>query len=121
MNIIDFIPTGKENAVSKQFLCERTYTRDERMIRDAIKVLVREGTPILSSSGHKGYWVSDDIEEIGEFIRENKHRANEILRNIAKLEKLYYEMKNIKVTPVRQHFRRLDSGDIQGQIEMEVN
>ena len=121
MNILDFIPTGKENAISKQKLMEVTGIKDERLVRDVIKRQVESGVPILSSSGHKGYWYSEDIDEIEEFIRENDHRANAIGKTTAKLKKHLYDMKNIKVTPVRQHFRRLDSGDIQGQMEMEVN
>lgn len=121
MNILDFIPTGKENAISKEKLCKLTGIKDERIIRDAIKRQVESGVPILSSSGHKGYWYSEDIDEIAEFIRENDHRSNAINRTTAKLKKRVYEMKNIKVTPVRQHYRRLDKGDISGQLRMGVN
>lgn len=120
MNILDFIPTGKENAISKQELMSRTGIKDERLIRDAIKKQVESGVPILSSSGHKGYWYSEDIDEIEEFIRENDHRSNAINKTTAKLKKHLYEMKNIKVTPVRQHYRRLSNGDVNGQIRFEV-
>ena len=121
MNILDFIPTGKENAVSKQELMQRTGIKDERLIREAIKRQVESGVPILSSSGHKGYWYSEDIDEIEEFIRENDHRANAIGRTTSKLKKHLYDMKNIKVTPVRQHYRRLSSGDVAGQLKMDVS
>ena len=121
MNIIDFIPTGKENAVSKQKLMEVTGIKDERLVRDAIKSQVENGVPILSSSGHKGYWYSEDIDEIEEFIRENDHRANALSKTTAKLKKHLYAMKNIKVTPVRQHYRRLSSGDVIGQMRMDDN
>ena len=120
MNILDFIPKGKENAISKENLCKLTGIKDERIIRDAIKRQVESGVPILSSSGHKGYWYSEDLEEIKEFIRENDHRSNALNRTTAKLKKRVYEMENIKVVPVRHHFRRLNSGDITGQISMEV-
>ena len=87
MNILDFIPTGKENAISKENLCKLTGIKDERIIRDAIKRQVESGVPILSSSGHKGYWYSEDLEEIKEFIRENDHRSNALNRTTAKLKK----------------------------------
>ena len=99
---------------------EVTGIKDERLIRDAIKRKVESGDPILSSSGHKGYWYSEDIDEIEEFSRENDHRANALSKTTAKLKKHLYAMKNIKVTPVRQHYRRLSSGDVRGQISMEV-
>ena len=121
MNILDFIPTGKENAISKQKLMEVTGIKDERLVRDAIKSQVENGVPILSSSGHKGYWYSEDIDEIEEFIRENDHRANALSKTTAKLKKHLYAMKNIKVTPVRQHYRRLSSGDVIGQMRMDDN
>ena len=121
MNILDFIPVGKENAKSKQKLMQETGIRDERLLRDTIKRLVKSGVPILSSSGHKGYWYSEDENEIAEFIRENDHRSREIMSTTAKLKKHLYEIQNIKVTPVRQHYRRLDSGNVMGQIRMEVN
>lgn len=120
MNILDFIPTGKENAISRQELMQRTGV-GERLIRDAIKRQVENGVPILSSSGHKGYWYSEDIDEIEEFIRENDHRANALSKTTAKLKKHLYTMKNIKVTPVRQHYRRLSSGDVIGQMRMDDN
>lgn len=121
MNILDYIPIGKENAISKQKLCELTGIKDERLIREAIKRQVESGVPILSSSGHKGYWYSEDIDEIEEFIRENDHRSNAINKTTAKLKKHLYEMKNIKVTPVRQHYRRLSRGDVTGQMRFEVS
>ena len=121
MNILDFIPIGKDNAITKQKLCELTGIKDERLIRDAIKRQVEKGVPILSSSGHKGYWYSEDIDEIAEFIRENEHRSNAIRKTTANLKKHLYDVQNIKVTSVKAHYRRLNTGDVQGQIRMEVN
>lgn len=121
MNILDFIPTGKENAISKQELMSRTGIKDEKLIRDAIKKEVKGGAHIFSSSGHKGYWLSDDIDELEEYVRENEHRAYAILDNISTVKKHLYEMKNIKVTSVRQHYRRLSRGDVNGQMRFEVS
>ena len=118
MNILDFIPKGKENAINKETLCNLTGL-NERDVRSAIKRAVECGEPVLSSSGHKGYWYSEDIDEIEEFIRENDHRSNAITKTTAKLKKHLYEMKNIKVTPVRHHYRRLDNGELEGQMSME--
>lgn len=118
MNILDYIPKGKENAISKERLCNLT-GYNEREVRLLIKVEVENGEPILSSSGHKGYWYSDDINEIEDFIRENDHRSNAIMKTTAKLKKRLYEMKNIKVTSVRHHYRRLNNGELEGQLRME--
>ena len=54
MKISDFIPKGKENAISKSELMRLT-GRDERTIRIMIKDEMRErGTPILSTSHGQG-------------------------------------------------------------------
>lgn len=120
MNIVDFIPSGKENAVTKKELMRRTGL-DERTVRAAIKREVEQGTPILSSSGHRGYWYSEDLNEIEEFLRESEHRYNTGRKTLAALKKRLYEAKGIKVTPVRQHYRRLNHSEIMdGQIEMAV-
>ena len=69
MNIMDYIPTGKENAVSREMLVVMTGL-DDRAVRGAIQRLVEKGEPIFSSSSHKGYWYSDDIDELERFINE---------------------------------------------------
>ena len=91
MNILDFIPKGKENAISKERLCNLTGL-NERDVRSAIKRAVECGEPVLSSSGHKGYWYSEDIDEIEEFIRESDHRSNAITKTTAKLKKHLYHL-----------------------------
>lgn len=55
MNLLDYIPFGKENAVTRQELVRLTGL-DDRTIRNEIKRLNREGVPILSSSHTCGYW-----------------------------------------------------------------
>ena len=119
MNIMDYIPTGKENAVSREMLVVMTGL-DDRAVRGAIQRLVEKGEPIFSSSSHKGYWYSDDIDELERFINEREHRIHTEQKTLSNLKKRLYELKNIKVVPVRQHYRRISGGDISGQTRMEM-
>lgn len=120
MNLLDYIPSGKENAISREKLVLLTGL-DDRAVRGAIQRLVEKGEPIFSSSSHKGYWYSDDIDELERFINEREHRIHTEQKTLSNLKKRLYELKNIKVVPVRQHYRRIDSGNIDGQIEMVIN
>jgi len=120
MNILDYIPKGRNNAISRQDLEQLTGLSD-RAIRKEIKKLVQKGIPILSSSQSKGYWYSDDIEELENFIKESKNRCRTEYLTVRALEKTLYEAKNIKVVPVRQHLRKISNGDLDGQQRIEVS
>ena len=118
MNIADYIPYGKENAISKKKL-ERLTGMKDREIRLEIKALVKKGIPILYSSGHRGYWISEDDAEIAEFIRETEHRCKTTILTLSNLKKGLYQRKNIRTVPVRQHLRRVHgSGISDNQIKM---
>ena len=109
MNIADYIPMGKENAVSRAQLVRLTGLPD-RSIRDHIKranrVLTLEGRAILSSSGARGYWISDDLAETEEYLRESTHRARTQFLNDA---------------PIRAYTRRVRAKtETDGQTKLEV-
>lgn len=84
MNIIDFIPYGKEYAISRAELKKRT-GMDDRDNRQLIKRARTKGEidprgVILSASSRKspGYWISDDLSEIDRFTAELKSRIREL-------------------------------------------
>lgn len=66
MNIAEYIPEGRENAVSRRELARLTGLTD-RSIREHIKganrALIGEGKAILSSSRARGYWISSEVQE----------------------------------------------------------
>ena len=67
MNIISFVPTGRENAVSRYDIAKAVgiSERDVRFkIKEANKELERIGEAIVSSSSARGYWRTNDIAEI---------------------------------------------------------
>lgn len=115
MNILDYIPDGRENAVTREELAQRTGLND-RAVRKLIKEKVCEGIPIMSSSHAKGYWISDSPAELEQFIREAEARHRTEARTIAKLKKALYDFKGQKTVPVRAHLRRIGSGNVEGQI-----
>lgn len=106
MNIIDYIPYGKSNAISRQKLAEQTGMSD-RAIRRAIQLLREDGEIILSSSHGKGYWRSDSASEIGRYIAENKSRIKKLYKTNRKLTEKYYTLTGQRYTTVQEHTRRI--------------
>lgn len=106
MEILNLIPYGKENAISRADLVRMTGVPD-RTIRNAIKSLIRQGNTILSSSSAKGYWRSDDISEIEQFIRESDHRRTTEAITVEPLRRLVAQAKGFDIVPVKAHWRRL--------------
>lgn len=118
MDILQYIPHGKENAVTRSELCRLTKLPD-RCVRQEIEKLRRKGAPILSSSSAKGYWVSDDISEIRAFLKEFDHRINTQNKNMARLRRYCNEVTGVRCINVRQHTRRIGiKTDFEGQLKM---
>ena len=106
VDLLSLIPEGRENAVSRETL-RRLTGLDDRRIRLQIKKLIRQGYPILSSSSAKGYWQSDNISEIEQFIRESDHRRSTEAKTIEALRRLVAKRKGEDIVYVKAHIRRL--------------
>jgi biotin operon repressor len=78
-DILNLIPYGKDNAITKEELMRITGL-PERTIRKEIELL-RKDHAIISSSHCKGYWRTRDIKELDIFIREVSHRAIQVLNS----------------------------------------
>jgi hypothetical protein len=76
--MIEHIPFGRNNAVTRKYLCMVT-GMDDRTVRNLI-ARERRYTPILNSQDGKGYYqpTLDDAEEVKDFIRQESHRAKSI-------------------------------------------
>lgn len=111
MNIIDFIPYGKENAVSRYEIALKMGT-SERDVRASIKRanadLERTREAILSSSGGRGYWRTSSIEEMERYLRESAHRRDTLAKNDFPILLTVCRAKGEKLVPVRAHYRRLN-------------
>lgn len=110
MNIIDYIPEGRENAISRAELQKLT-GKPDRTIRLMIKQANRELEPkhkaILSSSQARGYWVTDDVEEMERYLNESDRRRRTISANDAPIQRVVCAIKGIDLVPVKAHYRRL--------------
>lgn len=79
MDILDYIPIGKENAVTRAQLCAYTGLSD-RTVRQLIEIARIEGAIIINQQDGKGYFISEDEEDIRRQIATNHNRAMSILR-----------------------------------------
>ena len=78
MNIADFIPVGKDNAISRSQLIKLTGLSD-RIIRDMI-ALERRNTAILNLQNGAGYYIpsASDRGEIERYVKQEEARAKSI-------------------------------------------
>lgn len=93
MNIVDFIPTGKANAVTREQLCSLTGLRD-RAVRKLIEIARIEGAIIINAQDGAGYYVSDDPVDIRRQMATNRNRAMSILRQQKYLRLRLEEIEN---------------------------
>lgn len=106
MQISDYIPYGKDHAISRAELARLTGLKD-RQVRKSIKRELGRGTVILSSASARGYWRTDDLAEIEAFIRESDRRRTTEARTVEPLRRILAERRGLDVIPVRAHYRRL--------------
>lgn len=88
MEIINFIPYGKENAVSRYELSHFTGLSDRK-----VRLLIseaREEHVILSLENGKGYYqpVEKDFPELRKFIKREESRAKSIFATLKKARAL---------------------------------
>lgn len=75
MNILDYFKPGYNTRAE---LCARSKLSD-RKIRDEIENARRNGTIILNMQDGKGYFISDNIEDLKKQYKQNNSRAMSIL------------------------------------------
>ena len=123
VDLLSLIPEGRENAISRETL-RRLTGLDDRKIRLEIKRLISQGHVILSSSSAKGYWQSDNISEIEQFIRESDHRRSTEAKTIEALRRLVAKRKGEDIVYVKAHIRRLHKphdippSQVDGQLKL---
>ena len=106
MELLELIPYGKENAVSREYLSKLTGWNG-RKVRWEIKRLLKNGEHILSSSSAKGYWRSDDPDEIEKFLRESDKRRQTEALTVQPLRFYVAKEKGYDLVPVRAHYRKI--------------
>ena len=78
MSIVDFIPRGRENAVTRAELVARLNLPD-RTIRNMIEAARKNGALILNDQTGAGYYISEDLGELKRQLRRNDNRAMSVL------------------------------------------
>ena len=126
MNIAEYIPMGKENAVSRAKLEGLTNLPDRENRREIERMrpilLANHGVWIMSKSGTKGYWLTDSLPEMRQFIREADSRIAAIMEGTAAL-RIYLARAEGReaVIHVREYDRRIRIIPSEyEQIRMEV-
>ena len=94
MNITDYIPYGKENAVDRLFLTSVTGLRD-REVRKLIQSARNRGALILNDQDGRGYYRSLDVGDLKRQYQTNKNRAMSILLQNAQLARMIVQLDDI--------------------------
>lgn len=77
MNIEEYIPFGKENAISRAELSMLTGINDRTirfLIKESNDTAVDKGYGIVSSSTANGYWKTRELDDIDRYLRESDNR-----------------------------------------------
>lgn len=110
ITIIDLIPTGRDNAISRDYLVTlcvqkglvdqklRPESRDRAMRRLLEKE--RLDYTILNLSDGEGYYrpSRDDLQDLQRYIRQEENRAKSTFRNISNAKALYEDYKRGRLT-----------------------
>ena len=91
MNICDFIPTGRENAITRDALVRRVNLPD-RTVRNMIEAARKQGVLILNDQTGAGYYISEDVGELKRQLHRNHSRAMSILVQQKHLRKKIKEL-----------------------------
>lgn len=77
--VLNHIPESREKAVTKEYLVHKT-GHPERVVRRAIEQARLAGYLICSDTDSKGYYISNDVDDIERQFRQDKNRANKIMQ-----------------------------------------
>ncbi len=118
--VINHIPKGKKNAISRAQLAVLTGLPD-RTNRQAIEDARRNGVMVISGSNAKGYYVTDDYNEWKIFLEEHRRRAlSELTLYNEGVKLLPVSFISGKVIPVKAHLRHIKTElPCDGQVTLE--
>lgn len=87
IDILKFIPFGKENAISRTSLCTATGLND-RSMRENIN-RARKRAVVINLSDGSGYYrpTDDDIAEVIKFKKQEENRAKDVFSNLQPVRK----------------------------------
>ncbi len=105
--IENYIPTGKNRAVTRDQLVNITAMSD-RQVRGAVRAARRRGIPIVSTSAGKGYYIAE-TEKDKEIV------LHEYLSKAADMFATYWSMKKGVQVDGQQIIERIGSDDVEIQ------
>ena len=87
IDIVKYIPYGKENAISRQSLSEKTGLSDRNM-RNLINQ-ARKRAVIINIQDGNGYFrpTKEDVDEVKRFKKQEENRAKEVFSSLAPVRK----------------------------------
>lgn len=88
------IPEGKENAVSYSYLRSKWHMSDRgvrQMLHDLSRVDFGDSFVLIRSSHGKGFYKTDNLEEIKQYKRECENRAKKIFLTVRKARRIIKE------------------------------
>ena len=77
-NIVDYIPVGHDNAISRKELCRLTGLNDRKIREEIAKA--RESACICNMSDGAGYYIPEQLAEITDYINQESARARSIFK-----------------------------------------
>lgn len=92
MDIMTYIPKGKENAIPRHELVNILLLPD-RTVRKLIQEARDRGEVILNAQDGRGYYTSDDVGELERQLTSNYNRARSILRQQKHIKRRLLELK----------------------------
>jgi hypothetical protein len=100
--IVERLNYGKENAVTGKMLAKWLGQKDDRAIREQIRLLISLQWPILASvSGkHPGYYMAESKEEVEAYTANLHKRSMEILVREKELKRAAKNIKNPHQLPM---------------------
>lgn len=92
-NVIEHIPFGHRNAVSRKELCRRAGLSD-RALRQHLKAESTAEHPIINMQDGAGYFrpTSEEVSLIRLYRNQEYNRATKILKQVRALDKFYEKM-----------------------------
>jgi biotin operon repressor len=87
MNIVDYIPVGKENAIPRHDLA-RVLGLTDRACRKAIEEARDRGELIVNDGDGEGYYLACDIDQIESQYRKDRARALSVLKRLKTMRRM---------------------------------
>lgn len=88
LNVIDYIPVGHKNAVTRQYLTTVTGL-DDRTIRRMIEKECTREHPILNMQDRKGYFqpAANEMHLVKQYLTQENHRTVKIRKKLSEIRK----------------------------------